>query len=504
MGLDCLVTLDAGTGSGRCVVFDRRGRPLASAQEPFVYRDFNDPDLPLVRGFDLDAPRFWGALCRCAKTALSQLPADAVVRGVIATSQREGCVFLDAAGEVLYAGPNLDARAAMEGMEVQELIAPARLHAITGHAPPYIFPIARWLWFRKHHDARQVASILMLNDWITWLLSGERVAEHSNAGESMLYDVGTRTWSDEILDAIALPRAVLPELCWAGTRAGTVTADAARCTGIPEGTPVFAGGADTESALLGTGACADGDLGFVLGTTAPVQMVTSRAVLDPGAALWTSSHVVPGQWVLESNGGDTGGAHRWLMDLFFGGSDATAYAVADAEVVAAADSSRTVLAFLGPQVFCLENMNPFRPAGVLFRFPILHIDRPCRGELLRGFFENLAFAMRGNAEQVVRLAGRAARTTRVSGGMTRSRALLGILADTLQRPLDVSTVTETASLGNAILAAVSLGWYPDLPAAIAAMTASYTVEPDAARAGGLTERYEKWRDGFGTVAAISI
>ena len=66
MGIDCLVTLDAGTGSGRCVVFDRRGRPLASAQEPFVYRDFTDPNLPMLRGFDLDAPRFWGALCRSA------------------------------------------------------------------------------------------------------------------------------------------------------------------------------------------------------------------------------------------------------------------------------------------------------------------------------------------------------------------------------------------------------------------------------------------------------
>ena len=183
MATECIVTLDAGTGSGRCVIFDRRGQPLASAQEPFVYQSLTDPLLPLVRGFDLDARRFWNALCRCTRAALAQLPADAVPRAVIATSQREGCVLLDAAGEVLYAGPNLDARAAMEGMEVQQLVDPARLHAITGHALPYIFPIARWLWFRKHGDASRAASLLMLNDWITWLLSGERVAEHSNAAE---------------------------------------------------------------------------------------------------------------------------------------------------------------------------------------------------------------------------------------------------------------------------------------------------------------------------------
>ena len=85
--------------------------------------------------------------------------------------------------------------AVAEGMGVADKVGSARLHAITGHAPPYIFPVARYLWFRNHHDASRVATLLMLNDWITYLLSGERVAEHSNAGESMLYDVSRRTWS---------------------------------------------------------------------------------------------------------------------------------------------------------------------------------------------------------------------------------------------------------------------------------------------------------------------
>src|SRR5262249_17539200 len=155
-----VVTLDAGTGSGRCVAFTLRGRPLASAQEGFRYRLFTDPNMPFLRGFDLDPKAFWGALARCARTVMKALPAKARVRGVIATSQREGCVFLDRAGEVLYAGPNLDARAAMEGIELQERISGERLHAITGHAPPYIFPVARFLWFRKHRDAARVASLL--------------------------------------------------------------------------------------------------------------------------------------------------------------------------------------------------------------------------------------------------------------------------------------------------------------------------------------------------------
>src|SRR5262249_11015313 len=291
-------------------------------QRALGYRSFSDPDLPLVRGFDLDPVAFWETLGRCAREALSQLPAGARIRGVIATAQREGCVFLDADGEVLYAGPNLDARAVVQGLEVQSRIAPERLHAITGHAPPYIFPVSRFLWFRQHHDARRVATLFMLNDWMAYLLAGARVAEHSNASESMLYDVTRRTWADEILDTLDIPREILPALCEAGTTVGPVSAKAATVTGIPEGTPVFAGGADTESALLGSAVHETGQLGAVLGTTTPVQLVIDRPTLDADCNLWTSPHVVADRWVLESNGGDKGSAYRWLPQLVRRGVDA--------------------------------------------------------------------------------------------------------------------------------------------------------------------------------------
>src|SRR5581483_5160859 len=100
--------------------------------------------------------------------------------------------------------------------------------------------------------------------------------EPSNASESMLYDVARRAWSEEILAALDIPRTILPTLRETGARVGRVTAAAAAATGLPEGTPVFVGGADTESALLGSGVAEDGQTGAVLGTTTPVQMVTAR------------------------------------------------------------------------------------------------------------------------------------------------------------------------------------------------------------------------------------
>src|SRR5262249_62061782 len=103
-----------------------------------------------------------------------------------------------------------------------------------------------------------------------------------------------------------------------------VSAKAAAVTGLPEGAPVFAGGADTESALLGSAVHETGQLGAVLGTTTPVQLVIDRPLLDAECNLGTSPHVVADRWVLESNGGDTGRGYPLLLELVFGGVDGVA------------------------------------------------------------------------------------------------------------------------------------------------------------------------------------
>src|SRR5512139_2914602 len=117
------VALDAGTGGGKCVVFDETGRVLGVQREPWSYELGSNPDLPFVQEVSFNAAQFWGVLCRCTRGALAKAGvAPAEVIGVAATSQREGCVFLDAHGDEIYAGPNLDARGFREGMEILERI----------------------------------------------------------------------------------------------------------------------------------------------------------------------------------------------------------------------------------------------------------------------------------------------------------------------------------------------------------------------------------------------
>ncbi len=489
-----ILTLDAGTGGGRAIVFDLDGRLVARAHETWGYEIEPEGAIPFVRACSFDPDAFWATLCRCIRRVLADARLDpAAIGAIVATSQREGCVFLDAAGRALYAGPNFDARGALEGVEVQTVLGTERLHAITGHAPPYIFPLVRYLWFRKHRPTEHVARILMISDWMTYRLSGVQGMEPSNASESMLFDVSRRVFSSEILDRFDVPATVLPPLHVPGERIGAVTAAAAGATGLRPGTPVVVGGADTQLALIGSGAIAPGAVAAIMGSTTPVQMVLDTPRIDPAGNLWTGCHVVRDRWVLESNGGDSGGAYTWLLELLGATGSADPYGTAEGWITPRDPAARQPQLFVGPAIFNLQNMNPYRPAAVLFPYPLMHVGRPDRGAFVRGFLENLCFAIRGNREQIAAVAGRPmVGGLRVSGGMTRSAALVQMLADVLGESITVGAVAESAGLGCAVLGAVGLGAYPDAPAAVAAMVRTVTVEPSVR--GSYDAQYAKWRE----------
>ncbi len=241
-----------------------------------------------------------------------------------------------------------------------------------------------------------------------------------------------------------------------------------------------------------------------MGTTAPVQMVTAAPVIDPGGRLWTSCHVVPGRWVLESNAGDTGGAYRWLLELIFGATDGDALAAAEAAMAAAGPAERQIFCHLGPVIFSLADMSPFKPAGMLFRFPLLHVDRPARGEVLRAYVESIAYALRGNCEQIAAVAGRPIPLLTLSGGMTQSPTLVQLVADTLAVPVSVAAVPESASLGCAMLAAIGAGMHAGIDDAVPAMTGARRVEPDPRRTAECDDRYRKWRNVYDQLQTWSL
>ena len=497
--MTAIVALDAGTGGAKCAVFDLNGRLLATRSERWDYTVIANREVPLIKEYSFDPEAFWQILARCTRDALREgeiAPQDVI--GVATTSQREGCVFLDADEREVYAGPNLDSRGFMEGLEVLGTLGNERLYEITGHSAPFIFPLARYLWYRKQGGA-PVARLLMINDWMTFRLCGVPSTEPSNATESMLFDLRRRAWSQDILEQFDIPRSILPPVFASGERVGAVHAAAAAATGLAPGTPVFTGGADTQCALLGAGAVEVGDVAVILGTTTPIQAVVAEPMLDPAANLWAGCHVVPGRWVLESNAGSTGDAYLWLLELLVPPGDR----YARAEELARAERDSGTFSFIGPRVFNLTQLRPDMPGGVLFRFPTLQL-RPTAGDVLRAFLESIAYAVRANLAQIEAVTGVPTARLIAGGGMSRSDLLMQLISDIVGLPVRRACEAESTGLGCAILVASGAGVYADTTLAARAMCRHADIAPNLERRAQGESGFAKWRELYDSLGNLSL
>ncbi len=149
----------------------------------------------------------------------------------------------------------------------------------------------------------KAAHVLGLAEWLVYLLTGVPAAEASLAAETLLLDVATGDWADDVVGSWACPLLLLPPVCRAGAVVGPLLPSIAAELGLTAGTPVILAGADTQCALLAVGCSEPGMVGIVAGSTLPVQLVTSRPWVDTGARVWTAPHVRAGRWVLEANAG---------------------------------------------------------------------------------------------------------------------------------------------------------------------------------------------------------
>ncbi len=498
-----VLAIDAGSGGGRVLIIDLRGNLVSSASQDWSY-DVSADAGPL--GKEFDAERFWGIICQLIAEAIEKsaiAPIDIIA--VSAASQRQGVVFLDEDGHELYAGPNTDLRGIVEGFSIDGEFG-SEVYGITGHTPSLLFTPAKLRWFKTNRPNvyERIATVLSISDWIIYRLSGERVGEASCVSGVGLVDVRDMRWSSRLAEMLELPQGVCPEIAVAGTCVGTVTPAAADQTGLAPGTSVVVGGADTQCGLLAMGVKDEGQVGIVAGWSGPVQMVTAQPIIDSKGRIWTTCHVLPGKWILESNAQQSGGAYRWLKGILFDESNDTGeiYALMDRLAQDVLPGAGGVLAFIGPTVM---DMTCMRPSLGGFIFPVTpSVTDVKREHLIRAALENLCFAFKANCVQLEEISRLKVKEVTIGGGLAQSQCLVQILSDVLGMPVTAFEVRHVTSWGTAMCAAVGCGAYPDPERAIAAMSpTSRVVEPNQQRVQEYTPYYERWLSTAGWLGKLS-
>jgi L-ribulose-5-phosphate 4-epimerase len=483
-----LMGLDLGGKKGCCLLLDVVSRDSVTTCRRWQHR--------MTAGFsyDLDTVEVWRLLGEATREAMAKVgarPRD--VLAVSTTGMRHGSVVVDARGEVLLAAPTLDGRGAVQGLQLAGERG-REFHERTGHFPAPLFTASRLLWMAESAPELfgRAHAVLGLSDWLAYRLSGKMVAEPSVASESGLFEVSARQWADDLIRSLGLPRHLFPEVVSSGTALGPLGKDAAAHLGLQPGIPVVAGGGDAQCGLLGACAVDSGEIGIIAGSTMPMQWVIERGLVDEEARLWTSHHVVPGRWTLESNGGLSGDMIDWLAGVIY--SDwadpaAALFAEASQSVVGA----EGIVSTLGADVFNASRLR--LPIGHLTLSPMMVPDNLSRrGHLSRAVVEGLAFAARRNIEFLQKGAQNGpVKTIRLAGGMSRSSFFAQLLADVVGMPVEVAQVTECSALGAAICAAVGAGLHKNVVDAAKRFGGQLRgFVPDPQRRSAYQSYYDRW------------
>jgi xylulokinase len=237
--------LDLGTTNCKVLAVDADGQPVAGASLPTPVQSGNSEAGSGAPEFDAEA--LWQVSAGLLRQVVEALPHGRRVVAVAVASMGEAGVLVDEAGRSLAPVMTWHDRRTLPWVAWwRQRISPASLYEITGLPLDHIYSANKLLWLRQQSPQAfgRARHWLCLADWITFRLTGLATTSYSLASRTMLFDLRTRTWSDELLQLAGLPAALMPPALPSGEIAGTITAEVSRVTGLSSGMPVVIGGHD--------------------------------------------------------------------------------------------------------------------------------------------------------------------------------------------------------------------------------------------------------------------
>ena len=452
-----LLALDQGTSSSRSIVFDERGRIVAQAQRelPQIY--------PRPGWVEHDPREIWRTQLATAQDALREARITAQdVRALGITNQRETTVLWNrrTGQPVHHAIVWQDRRAEPACAQLREQGHAAAIQAKTGLLIDAYFSGTKLQWLLDHvpgaRDAAEAGELAFgtVDSWLIWQLTGGKrhVTDVSNASRTMLFNVHTNQWDDELLQLLRIPRALMPEVLPSASDFGAT--DAALLGG-----PIAIGGVagDQQSALFGQACFTAGMAKNTYGTGCFMLMHTGSRFQKSENGLLTTSAAQAGrspEYAMEGSVFVGGAVVQWLRDGLRAIS-ASSEVQALAESVPDSGGVMMVPAFTGLGAPYWKPEARGTITGLTRGTTIAHIARAA----LESIAYQSAALLAAMSRDAVAAGGAPVSELRVDGGACVNDLLMQFQADLLGIPVVRPAVVETTALGAAYLAGLASGVY---------------------------------------------
>ncbi|WP_251358643.1 FGGY-family carbohydrate kinase [Kangiella sp. TOML190] len=492
---ETILAIDNGTQSLRAIIFDLAGNLIAKSQVPLLEAYFSDQ-----ADWSEQHPHFfWDSLCRACNNLWQDPKVDRkAIKAVAVTTMRNTVINLDEQGEPLR--PAIiwtDKRKLKDIKPIQGLWKYAFKLARVEDTIHNFQASCQAAWIAHHQPQiwQKTHKYLLLSGYLNFKLTGEFKDSLASQVGYIPFDYKRHQWAqdgDWKWQVAPMDKDLLPDLVKPGEPIGQVHAAASVATGIPKNIPVIAAGADKSSEVLGSGCIQDHQACLSYGTTATIN-VTSSKYIEPIKFVPPYPSNVADAYTIEYQ------IYRgyWMVSWFkeqFGQMERD---LSQKMGIAAEQLFDEAITLIPPGSEGLM-LQPYWSPGVKIPDPeargaiIGFSDLHTRAHVYRAILEGIAYGLRDGMESIEKRTKQPMQELIVSGGGSQSPVAMQLTADIFNMPAIRPHTYETSALGAAINAAVGIGAFKNYAEAVKAMCRhGETFEPLTANVALYEELYQQ-------------